>query len=150
MKLSIRQMQINDINSVAEIAQQTGLTTWTKQSLMDCLQFDYQNFILTQDAADKTFFGFAIVLPQIDEAELLCIAIAPSFQNQGFGKQLLFMILEELKAQDRKKLHLEVRRSNAKAIALYRSLGFKEVGWRENYYPTDDGREDALLLTRPL
>jgi ribosomal-protein-alanine N-acetyltransferase len=45
-------------------------------------------------------------------------------------------------------LWLEVRESNAPAIALYDSYGFAVVGTRKGYYPADNGngREDALLM----
>ncbi|MCZ6831549.1 MAG: hypothetical protein O7F73_18545, partial [Gammaproteobacteria bacterium] len=45
---------------------------------------------------------------------------------------------------------LEVRCSNGGAIALYRKHGFTEDGVRKNYYPTDGGREDALLMSLNL
>ena len=43
-------------------------------------------------------------------------------------------------------LTLEVRPSNAAAIALYQGFGFQEAGRRKNYY--DLPKEDALILTR--
>ncbi|MEN1508294.1 ribosomal-protein-alanine N-acetyltransferase, partial [Pseudomonas aeruginosa] len=47
-------------------------------------------------------------------------------------------------------LWLEVRASNAAAIALYESLGFNEATIRRNYYPTTDGREDAIIMALPI
>jgi ribosomal-protein-alanine N-acetyltransferase len=41
---------------------------------------------------------------------------------------------------------LEVRTSNAGAIALYRRFGFEQKGVRKGYYP--DNGEDALLFRR--
>ncbi|MDP0897037.1 ribosomal-protein-alanine N-acetyltransferase, partial [Klebsiella pneumoniae] len=46
-------------------------------------------------------------------------------------------------------LWLEVRASNVAAIALYESVGFNEAPIRRNYYPTTDGREDAIILALP-
>jgi len=43
-----------------------------------------------------------------------------------------------------------VRLSNNAAIALYRAQGFNEVGMRKNYYPGENGREDALILAKDL
>jgi ribosomal-protein-alanine N-acetyltransferase len=45
---------------------------------------------------------------------------------------------------------LEVRPSNARAIALYHDMGFNEIGRRPNYYPARSGREDALVLAIEL
>jgi ribosomal-protein-alanine N-acetyltransferase len=50
-------------------------------------------------------------------------------------------------------MFLEVRASNAAAIALYAAEGFSRVARRERYYPADPAtgvREDALVMRRPL
>jgi ribosomal-protein-alanine N-acetyltransferase len=47
-------------------------------------------------------------------------------------------------------MFLEVRASNASAIALYEKRGFAEVGLRRNYYPTAKGSEDAILMALDL
>jgi ribosomal-protein-alanine N-acetyltransferase len=47
-------------------------------------------------------------------------------------------------------MFLEVRPSNAKALALYRRAGFQQVGRRRGYYPGENGREDALIMRLPL
>ena len=49
-----------------------------------------------------------------------------------------------------KECFLEVRVSNDRAISLYRSLGFTQIGERSSYYPGDTGREDALIFSRSL
>ena len=38
----------------------------------------------------------------------------------------------------------------AKAISLYRSMGFEAVGRRKGYYPAAEGREDAIIMSRTL
>jgi ribosomal-protein-alanine N-acetyltransferase len=47
-------------------------------------------------------------------------------------------------------IYLEVRPSNPGAIHLYQRTGFRLVGRRRDYYPTFDGREDALVMRREL
>ncbi len=58
--------------------------------------------------------------------------------------------IRELETRDVFTLWLEVRASNAAAIALYESLGFNEATIRRNYYPTAEGREDAIIMALPL
>ena len=58
--------------------------------------------------------------------------------------------LDELEKRGVATLWLEVRASNAAAIALYESLGFNEATIRRNYYPTTDGREDAIIMALPI
>jgi ribosomal-protein-alanine N-acetyltransferase len=43
-------------------------------------------------------------------------------------------------------LYLEVRPSNTRAVNLYERLGFEGIALRRDYYPADQGREDALVM----
>ena len=47
-------------------------------------------------------------------------------------------------------LFLEVRVSNERARALYAGAGFKEISIRKGYYPSRDGREDAIVMQKVL
>ena len=71
------------------------------------------------------------------------IAVVPAFRRQGIGRQLLDWAHRQFPENE---FWLEVRESNAAAIALYTRFGFREAGRRRNYY--DLPREDALILTR--
>ncbi|MBV4412403.1 ribosomal protein S18-alanine N-acetyltransferase [Enterobacteriaceae bacterium YMB-R22] len=94
--------------------------------------------------------AFAITQVVLDEATLFNIAVDPAFQRRGLGRQLLTYLINVLEQKQILTLWLEVRASNAAAIALYESLGFNEVTVRRNYYPTADGREDAIIMALPL
>jgi len=63
---------------------------------------------------------------------------------------LLEHIITELTQREVLTLWLEVRASNLGAIALYEQLEFNEVSVRRNYYPTAEGREDALIMALTL
>jgi len=76
------------------------------------------------------------------------IAMLP--QGRGLGRALLEHLIDELEKRGVATLWLEVRASNAAAIALYESLGFNEATIRRNYYPTTDGREDAIIMALPI
>ncbi len=65
-------------------------------------------------------------------------------RKQGIGTRLLEDLLKKTKEQGVKKLFLEVRAGNEKAIALYNKMNFKEIGTRKDYY--QDPVEDALLM----
>ena len=99
---------------------------------------------------DDTLVAFAITQVVLDEATLFNIAVHPSFQRQGHGRHLLEQLIETLETRGITTLWLEVRASNANAIALYEQLGFNEVSLRRNYYPAANGREDAVIMALPL
>ncbi|CDW58040.1 DNA III psi and Acetyltransf 1 domain containing protein [Trichuris trichiura] len=94
--------------------------------------------------------AFAITQVVLDEATLFNIAVDPDYQRQGLGRALLEHLIDELEKRGVATLWLEVRASNAAAIALYESLGFNEATIRRNYYPTTDGREDAIIMALPI
>ena len=82
-------------------------------------------------------------------ATLFNIAVDPDYQRQDWERALEHLI-DELEKRGVATLWLEVRASNAAAIALYESLGFNEATIRRNYYPTTDGREDAIIMALPI
>jgi ribosomal-protein-alanine acetyltransferase len=82
------------------------------------------------------------------EAEILDVAVAEAHRRQGHAKFLLQRFVELAAKNGVREIFLEVRESNAAAIALYTKFGFSQVGCRPNYYqhPSDA----ALLLKRKL
>jgi ribosomal-protein-alanine N-acetyltransferase len=80
-----------------------------------------------------------------DEIQILNVATDRSYRRQGVARALLEALLDELSPKGFCVALLEVRASNAPAIALYRSLGFSDDAIRERYY--SDG-EDALLMSK--
>jgi ribosomal-protein-alanine N-acetyltransferase len=59
-------------------------------------------------------------------------------------------LLSRAKEAEMQDVFLEVRPSNAAAIALYHAEGFHEIGRRPRYYPAKGGREDALVMAKEL
>jgi ribosomal-protein-alanine N-acetyltransferase len=101
---------------------------------------------------DPAVRGFACVVgvqPQDGspgEAELQSIAVAKKFWGQGMGAALLQEAIAWTRAAGHRVLHLEVRESNERALALYRRLGFAQTGRRPRYY--QDTGEAALLMSK--
>ena len=90
--------------------------------------------------------GFMVVMPVMDQLELLNIAISPLQQGNGLGKRLMKHLLQYADDNQLSSIFLEVRSSNQAALCLYENLGFEQIGFRENYYHYADGREDALVM----
>lgn len=97
--------------------------------------------------------GFAVLACLPFEAELQAITVAPAARRQGVAQALLERLIATATGWGCERLLLEVRASNAPALALYRGLGFIEEGRRRSYYPATEvssPREDALLMGRGL
>ncbi|UDG79716.1 ribosomal protein S18-alanine N-acetyltransferase [Candidatus Steffania adelgidicola] len=107
----------------------------------------YLNFKL---CIEGQIVAFAITKMMLDEASLFNIAVHPKFQRKGHARALLKHLITDLEARRLVMLWLEVRQSNTPTIALYRTLGFNEVSVRHHYYPSVNGRENAIIMARPL
>ncbi len=101
--------------------------------------------------AAKAPDGFVLARLVAGEAEILTVAVARSARRRGIGRLLMDAVLRVLHAQRAEALFLEVDETNAPALALYRRLGFREVGRREGYYQGKSGaRTGALVMRRDL
>jgi ribosomal-protein-alanine N-acetyltransferase len=89
--------------------------------------------------------GFALSRVVLDEAEVLTVAITPEARGRGYSRPLLAGHLDALIRVGVRLVHLEVEEGNRAALALYRGLGFEEVGRREGYYRKPDGTSAAAL-----
>lgn len=94
--------------------------------------------------------GHAILSTVADEASVINIAVSPKAQRQHIGYQLMENILQHAQDKGCVEVFLEVRESNRPAFSMYHQFGFNEVGVRHNYYPSKQGREDAILLASYL
>ena len=83
-------------------------------------------------------------------AELIDLIVAPSARGLGIGRTILEQSSSALINLGCRTVELEVRESNKAARALYKKVGFVRTGRRRNYYPSESGREDAILMTCDL
>jgi ribosomal-protein-alanine N-acetyltransferase len=94
----------------------------------------------------KEISGCIFGLKVADEAEILNLVVTPPNQRQGEASELVRRLLAEWEPSGRKRIFLEVRESNAAAVAFYKRLGFQQVRKRKKYYSNPE--EDALVLER--
>lgn len=94
--------------------------------------------------------GYVVFAQVLDEASIHRIAIHPEQRGLGMGKALLQSAMEQMRRAGARRCLLEVRQSNTVALRMYEANGFGHDGVRKNYYPSSDGREDALLMSRTL
>ncbi len=146
--VSIRPMTPRDVSVATQIAKTVMPYSWSKAVFQDCLHGDYQAWVMMQGPLDiaNAVLGFIVSLVQVGEGQILNIALRERGQGKGFGRQLVQHALSHMQQQAVKRVFLEVRDSNHEAIAFYQSLDFQAVGRRRDYYRTDEGREDAIVM----
>ena len=119
---------------------------WSKKMLAEELDNQCAAFLVAVEPETEKVIGYAGLLVAADEGYITNVAVDPSRRRQGVAQQLLQVFDSFARGSRLAFLTLEVRPSNAAAVALYEGFGFRQVGRRRNYY--DLPKEDALILTK--
>ena len=119
---------------------------WSEKSIETELSCRLSCWLVAMEG--ETLLGYVGSQTVIDESDMMNIAVHPDFRRRGIAEALVAALEEQLRQRGSKSLTLEVRDSNAPAIALYEKLGFIQVGLRKNYYRNP--KEDARILRKEL
>ena len=144
MSLAIRRMKLEDVPAVHVIDTSSFTLPWPERSL---------RFEVSDNPAARCWVvelegqvvGMLVLWLIVDEAHIATLAIHPDHRRQRLARDLLLHALQEAYQEGARSALLEVREGNQAALAMYRALGFDEVGRRANYYK--DNGEDAILMT---
>lgn len=135
-------MRDEDLERVLEIETASFPRPWSRRHFQDEMESP-GSFPLVAQSGDREVAGYLCLKQVLDEAEILDVAVAPSFRGRGVGRVLVDRAVAFCRERELSLLCLEVRVGNEEAISLYRRLGFVEVGRRKNYYENGD---DAILM----
>jgi [ribosomal protein S18]-alanine N-acetyltransferase len=135
-------MEARDLPSAMEIDALSLPRPWSAAIWRGELSSPYGLYLVIEDRGEV--FGQIGVRHVLGELHITTIAVRPEYRRRGHARALIGAALAAF--PDASRVHLEVRPTNAKAIALYESLGFRETGRRPRYY----GDEDAVLMTLNL
>jgi len=132
---SIEPMRLGDLDDVMEIEKLSFKSPWSGQ-------------VFLEEMARRRAVAFGNYWQVADEVHLLNLATHPEARRAGHASRMLAHIVAFGRAQGCRLITLEVRRSNAAALRLYRRYGFRAVGVRPNYYAED--QEDAIVMLLDL
>ena len=142
--IQIVRMQKEHVSSVAQLEALCFSAPWSADSILRETENPLSLWLvaLSQDEV----VGYVGSQTVMGEADMMNIAVVPSQRRNGVAQKLVEALIAELRTLDAYQLTLEVRVSNAPAIALYKKLGFMQVGRRPNYYSKP--KEDAFILRK--
>lgn len=144
--VTIRPAEEGDLDDVAAIERAVFNDPWSRRSFVDLVGQRPVVFLVAVDG--NAVVGYAIVLLTPPESELANLAVSRLMQHQGLGRRLLGECMDTARARGANEMFLEVRASNAAAIALYSNEGFAAVGRRVRYYARPI--EDAIVMKAEL
>ena len=143
MEFRIVDVSVEHIPQIEEIERECFSRPWTAEQLMSQMRDAQHEFIAAVD--DSRVLGYVGLMYVLDEGYISNVAVHPEARRQGIGDALIDALAAKAAELELAFLTLEVRESNAPAIALYAKHSFHPVGKRKNYY--DAPKEDAVLMT---
>ncbi len=145
--VTIGALTVQDADRCAELESLLfpGDDPWPTAAFVRELAVTHNHYVAARTADTLIGYGGISRLGRTPpfEYEIHTIGVDPEYQGQGIGRRLLD---ELLTIADGAVVHLEVRTDNEPAIALYRSVGFTEVGLRRRYYRVSGA--DAYTMRR--
>ena len=145
MNVQLRRLAADDLDVVEEIERESYPTPWSR-SMFDAELRKPSSLAIGAFIASDELVGYAFVSRYVDAWHVMNVAVANEYRRRGIASALLERLFEVTSSDPRRGYTLEVRVSNAGAIALYERLGFEARGIRRGYYT--DNREDALIMWR--
>ena len=135
------------IDGILAIERECFAVPWTREGLCAYLPDDMHLLVVYVDENGEPM-GYIGLMYVLDEGYISNVAVSPKHRRQGIADAMLTYLTEAARERDLSFLTLEVRRSNAPAIALYEKNGFEKVGIRKKYY--EKPTEDAIIMTKLL
>ena len=142
--MKIIPMNEGHVAQVAALEKLCFSDPWSENSVASELENPLSLWLIAEE--DGAVCGYVGSQTVLDETDMMNIAVCPDCRRKGIAAALITELVSRLKAQGSRILRLEVRESNFSAIALYKAMGFTQLGLRKNYYRNP--KENALILGR--
>lgn len=144
--MTIRDARPSDVPEIAALERECFSLPWSEEIIAS--QLGGPGKIMLAAEEEGAFAGYMGLQYVLDEGYISNVCTAPSFRRRGVARALIGELVRRAEALELAFLSLEVRVSNAPAIALYRGEGFVEAGVRPGYY--EKPAEDALIMNLNL
>ena len=145
MTIELRRLTLADLGDIERIERTAYPTPWSRSMFAGELAKPSSISLGAVDADEEfALVGYLIISRYVDAWHVMNVAVDPPYRRRGVATLMLEELFKLTVDDGRRGYTLEVRVSNASAIALYEQLGFHATGVRRGYYT--DNREDALVM----
>lgn len=147
-EIRIRVATAEDIDAMTELDATCFSAPWSRASFEAELTTNQLAWYLVAEEIISEgvglIIGYAGLWAIEDEGHITNVAVHPDYRRMHLGHILVEMLIDQTRKEGLKRFTLEVRVSNAAAIALYEQFGFVSAGLRKGYY--EDNNEDAMIM----
>ncbi|MCR4806038.1 MAG: ribosomal protein S18-alanine N-acetyltransferase [Lachnospiraceae bacterium] len=140
--MEIRKITTADIDAVAKLEEENFDMPWKKSDFEDLIDKENRGCVVALEG-DRVV-GCVVYHNIVGDVDITNVQVKDDFRRKGIARELMKEAMKEARAAGGDSFTLEVRASNAPAIALYESLGFVSEGVRPNFY--ENPREDAVIM----
>jgi ribosomal-protein-alanine N-acetyltransferase len=137
-------MVLADLGRVMDINQECFQHPWSADLMERELSHPWSTVLLAEAGHGGPALGFVVFWTVHDEVHVLNLAVGAAHRRQGVARALMDEAARRGREKGARLVTLEVRKGNEAAQALYRQLGYREVGFRPGYY-AEEG-EDAVVM----
>jgi len=145
--IELRNFSLSDLDQIMKIEGVSFLNREVySKSYFEALYQNYpQGFIVAK--IKEKIIGYTISRPKNESAEIISLAVDPSWREKGIGTELINFLINLFKERGIKKISLHVRTENKEAISFYQNLNFKILNKSKNYYRNG---KDAYLMEKEI
>ena len=139
--MMLKRVEKKELPLLADLERAAFHAPWSEQALALLCGESAFGFVCIEQGIAAAYGGMLTVL---DEGQITNIATHPDHRRRGLAASVMGALLQEARARGLVSVTLEVRVSNAGAIALYEKFGFRVWGKRPRFYTNPT--EDALIM----
>ncbi|MCC6810101.1 MAG: ribosomal protein S18-alanine N-acetyltransferase [Deltaproteobacteria bacterium] len=134
-----------DLPAILAIERASHPQPWTESGLREEIERPADRGEMWVLRENTRAVAYLVIWFIVDEAQIQNVTSDPAARRKGYARTLVAHAIDRARAKHCTRLTLEVRATNAAALALYESTGFTRVGERPRYYTNGD---TALLMER--
>ncbi len=140
--IQYRRLREEDVPAISRLEKETFSMPWSAESFLQMIEKEDTAYFVAEE--DGQILGGCGLLLIAGEGNITNVAVAATARRRGIATGLLTYLIQEGDRAGLTAYTLEVRVSNAAAIALYEKFGFVSEGIRPNFY--ENPREDAMIM----
>ena len=140
--MRVRPRTDDDLEAITKLEEECFTDSWSPALMSQMFASEFDKIYVLED--EGRIIGYADVRNMYGDCDLMNICVTEAARGRGGASLLMERIMAQARFEDANQILLEVRKSNAAAIALYKKFGFTELGVRRDYYTNPV--EDAIIM----
>jgi len=123
--ISLQRAEQNDLDGIISLSQEVFNDDYEVAKSIITKTLEANNRVQYVAKLEGKPIGIGSVSFENNEASIFGVGVSPKYQGKGFGRELIMLIINELKRKGIENIMIEVDSLNERAFKLYKSCGFQ-------------------------